>query len=54
VRDNISGVRPIKETREKILNGWPVNKFQFNGNYWSYSSKEKLWKGEKDSSKLIS
>jgi len=54
VSDNISGVRSIEEIKEKILNGWPVQKFQFNGNYWSYSSREMLWKGKKDSSNLTS
>jgi len=54
VSDNISGVKPIEATTEKILNGWPVHKFQFNGHYWSYSSKEMLWTGKKDSSNLNS
>lgn len=54
VRDNISGVRPIEVTKEKIFNGWPVQKLQFNGNYWSFSSREMFWKGKKDSSNLTS
>jgi len=53
MRDNISGVRPIEITKKKIVNGWPVQKYEFNGKYWNFLSGEKMWKGKKDLSNGI-